>query len=143
MPTLSAVGGRGKAHRAAAPALLRSVAVTRARVLRWILALMLPLAAIVGSSCAAPVLPIPPPTALVEGPPGPDGTVLVRGNARPGAFVGCMNEVREQGVIVRANVTTGDYALRIEADEGDELRVWQFEATSPGGEPRFISVPSR
>lgn len=119
-----------------------ALVVPRLHSLRWLLAtLLLPAFALLGPSCAAPSLPIPPPSALVEGPPDADGMVLVTGNARPGAFVGCLNERSEEGTITRADVMSGDYALRIAAEVHDELRVWQFEASSPGGEPRFVVVP--
>lgn len=117
----------------------------RRTFLRWALAALLGLAltglAMLGA-CAAPTLPVPPPTALVEEPPGPDGIVTVRGNARPGAFVACLNERTEEGVIVRSDVVTGDYELRIAAVPDDLLTLWQFQATAPGGEQTQVIVPS-
>lgn len=99
------------------------------------------LGALAGPSCAAPTLPIPPPTALIEGPPDAEGFVQVSGNARPGAFVGCLNERTEDGVIVRSDVVSGDYSLRIRAAVGDDLTLWQFESTGGGGEPIHRTVP--
>lgn len=93
--------------------------------------------------CAAPTLPLPPPLAVVEGPPDADGTVLVTGNARLGAFVGCLNEDTEVGVIVRADVDTGDFALRIPAEVGHALTVWQFDSTAPGGQQVHLVVRDR
>lgn len=93
------------------------------------------------ASCAAPTLPLPPPTALVEGPPDADGIVVVSGEARPGAFVGCLNERTEMGVLVRADVTTGAYTLRVMAESLDVLTLWQFEGTEPGGQRREVVVP--
>lgn len=107
-----------------------------------VLAVVLVLGAVLGPGCAAPTLPLPPPTALVEAPPGPDGTVLVQGNARPGVFVACLNERTEEGAIVRADVTTGDYAIRIAAEVDDTLTLWQFEASSPGGQQTRVVVPA-
>lgn len=95
-----------------------------------------------GPGCAAPTLPLPPPMALVEGPPDADGLVTVRGNAREGAFVGCLNERTEMGVLVRSDVMTGDFALRIAAEPDDTLSVWQFEGTDPGGMQTTLVVPS-
>jgi hypothetical protein len=96
----------------------------------------------IAPSCAAPVLPLPPPTALVEAPPDAMGLVTVTGSARPGAFVGCLNQRTEDGVIVRADVTSGAYTLRIAAEIDDTLSLWQFEGTSPGGEQTDVVVPS-
>lgn len=93
------------------------------------------------ASCAAPTLPLPPPTALVEGPPDAEGFVVVSGEARPGAFVGCLNERTEIGVIVRAEVTSGRYTLRVAAESLDVLTLWQFEGTEPGGQRREVVVP--
>ncbi len=115
--------------------------VLRRGAIRWIGILLVGLTAI-GPSCAAPVLPLPPPTALVEAPPDATGIVTVTGNARPGAFVGCLNQRTEDGVIVHADLMTGDYTLRIAAEVDDSLTLWQFEATSPGGEQTEVVVPS-
>lgn len=117
--------------------------MTLPRWLRVLSAIALLLVALLGPSCAAPVLPIPPPTALVEGPPQPDGTVLVTGDARPGAFVSCLNERTEEGVVVRSDVETGAYSLRIAAEVGDDLTIWQFESTGGGGEAIYRTVPAR
>lgn len=78
-----------------------------------------------GPGCAAPVLPIPPPTALIEAPPDMDGMVTVSGEARPGAYVFCLNNDTEMGVIVTADPADGTYSLRIAASIGDGLSVWQ------------------
>lgn len=94
------------------------------------------------AACAAPTLPLPPPSALVEGPPDASGIVTVTGNARAGVFVGCLNERTESGVLVRADPMTGDYTLQLPAEIDDTLSVWQFEGTDPGGMPRTIVVPS-
>lgn len=115
--------------------------MTLSRWIRSLAALALLLGALLGPSCAAPTLPIPPPTALVEGPPDAQGFVLVTGNARPGAFVSCLNERTERGVLVRADVDSGDYALRIEAIAGDDLTLWQLESTGGGGEAIHRVVP--
>ncbi|MFK7990396.1 MAG: hypothetical protein AB8I08_30520 [Sandaracinaceae bacterium] len=92
-------------------------------------------------ACAAPTLPLPPPTALVESPPDADGMVTVTGEARPGAFVGCLNERTEIGVLVRTDVITGEYSLQVAAESSDVLTLWQFEGTEPGGQRREVVVP--
>ena len=80
--------------------------------------------------------------ALVEGPPDASGIVTVSGNAQPGAFVGCLNERTEEGVLVRADTMTGDYVLRIPAEIDDTLTLWQFEGTDSGGMAVTVVVPS-
>lgn len=125
----------------APPLLLSFSDVLRSRVNRWLGAALLAFAAI-APSCAAPVLPLPPPTALVEAPPDASGMVTVSGNARHGSFVGCLNQRTEEGVIVRADVMTGDYTLQIAAEVDDTLSLWQFEASSPGGEQVNVTVPA-
>jgi hypothetical protein len=107
---------------------------------RWIAALLV-LGAIVGPSCAAPSLPLPPPLALVEAPPDAEGMVEVNGNARLGAFVACLNERTEVGIIVRADPMSGDFSIRIPAETGDTITLWQFEASSPGGQQIHLTVP--
>jgi hypothetical protein len=92
------------------------------------------------AACAAPSVPLPPPTALVEGPPDAMGFVTVNGQARPNAFVSCLNENSDEGVIVRADMT-GIYSLRLEAATGDMLSLWQFEGTPNGGMQVHVSVP--
>lgn len=114
--------------------------VTRARLTLTLAAAIACLVALL-PGCAAPTLPLPPPTALVEDPPDAEGLVLVTGNARVGAFVACLNDNTEQGVIVRADLDTGDYSLRIPASIGDGLSLWQFESTAPGGEQTHVVVP--
>ena len=94
-----------------------------------------------GPGCAAPVLPLPPPTALVEAPPDMDGIVTIRGEAQPGAFVGCLNENTEAGVIVRADPMSGEYTVRIAAMTGDGVALWQFQGTDSGGMRRDLIIP--
>ncbi|MBX3273293.1 MAG: hypothetical protein KF729_23725 [Sandaracinaceae bacterium] len=92
-----------------------------------------------GAGCAAPVLPLPPPTALIEGPPDAEGVVTIRGEARPGALVFCFNEETERGVIETAGAT-GAYVVRIAASSGDVLTVWQQQGTQ-SGMLRSVTVP--
>jgi multidrug efflux pump subunit AcrA (membrane-fusion protein) len=105
----------------------------------WIAALALLVLGI--AACAAPTLPLPPPTALAEAPDA-SGIVTVRGNARAGVFVGCLNERTESGVLVRADTLTGDYVLQIPAEIADALTVWQFEGSDPGGMATTVVVPA-
>lgn len=99
------------------------------------------LAGILGA-CAAPVLPLPPPAALIERPPDADGIVTVTGEGRPGVFIACLNENTEAGVLVRADVVTGAFEARLPGSAGDTIRIWQFEASDAGSQPVFRTVPS-
>ncbi|MCC6872833.1 MAG: hypothetical protein IT378_00880 [Sandaracinaceae bacterium] len=89
-------------------------------------------------SCAAPVLPLPPPVAFV-GPPDLGGIVTVSGEARPFAYVAVLNESTDQGAIGRADAT-GTFSVRLAAQTGDSLQVWQFEGGT-GGEQTPLIVP--
>jgi hypothetical protein len=84
-----------------------------------------------GAGCAAPTLPLPPPSALVEAPDA-SGMVTVTGEVTPGAFVGCLNERTERGIIVRSDPDSGAYSLRIEAEVGDDLGLWQIVGSDRG-----------
>jgi hypothetical protein len=94
------------------------------------------------ADCAAPTLPLPPPTGLIEAPPDATGMVTITGEARLGAYVGSLNNSTDTGVIVRSDVDTGVYTIRIAAQIDDVITLWQFEATSPGGETIDVVVPS-
>lgn len=121
----------------AAPSLLPSRSVS---LRRQLLIAVLVLGAI-GPSCAAPVLPLPPPTALQEGPPGADGIVTIMGETlEPDMWVLCVNARTEGGVLVRSDPTTGAYVLRIAAQIDDRLQVMQFRDFSETGMPEFVTV---
>ena len=75
------------------------------------------------ADCAAPTLPIPPPTALVSS-PDPTGYVTVWGEADPTAFVFVLRENTESGVITHATPTRA-YSVRIQAALNDGITVWQ------------------
>ena len=107
----------------------------------WLLCLALLAAIAAGPGCFAPTLPLPPPTALIEGPPDADGFVTVSGQAREGAFVACLNEQTEDGVIVRADLATGAYTLRVAAMPEDVLVLWQFDAADEGSMQVRRTVP--
>lgn len=93
---------------------------------------------VAAAGCTAPTLPLPPPSALVEA-PDVDGFATVTGEAQPGAFVFCVNERLESGVIVRADMTSGAYSLRIPAVANDTLVLWQEIGTEPGEKvERFV-----
>lgn len=79
-------------------------------------------------ACAAPTLPTPPPAAEVA----LVGTeAVVTGRADPGALVSCLNEDTGRGVIETAN-TVGDFALRLPAEAGHHLTLWQDAGNGPG-----------
>lgn len=83
------------------------------------------------SACAAPTLPLPPPSALVSA-PDEAGIATVAGMGRPSAVLMVFNENSELGVIVVAD-DTGNYVARIQAGGGDTLTIWQMvgSQTSP------------
>lgn len=83
------------------------------------------------SACAAPTLPLPPPSALVSA-PDEGGIATVTGMGRPSAVVMVFNENSELGVIVVAD-DAGNYVARIHASGGDTLTMWQMvgSQTSP------------
>lgn len=108
-----------------------------ARLLALGAAALLAAALGLGPGCAAPTLPLPPPTALVSS-PDPEGFVTVSGEARPDAIVMVYNESRMQGVIVMAG-PSGAYAARLAAAVGEEIAVWQREGTNDST-PRYVVV---
>ncbi len=83
------------------------------------------------SSGASPTLPIPPPSALTSA-PDEDGVVTITGNgAIEGALVSAYNERTERGVIETAD-DAGAFVLRLEAQTGDSILVWQRVGTQSG-----------
>lgn len=74
--------------------------------------------------CAAPTLPLPPPTALLSTPDA-EGVVTIEGVARERAIVMAFNEDRREGVIGEAG-DDGTYTLRIAASIGETITVWQM-----------------
>jgi hypothetical protein len=79
------------------------------------------------AACAAPTLPLPPPSALVST-PDESGNVTITGMGRPNAVVMVFNESTERGVIVVAD-GVGNYTARIEASGGETLTIWQMVGT--------------
>jgi hypothetical protein len=82
-------------------------------------------------ACAAPTLPLPPPTALVSS-PDPEGIVTVTGIARADAYVFALNNRTDSGVIGRAD-PSGRYSLRLAAQRGDVLSIWYISGASNSG----------
>lgn len=100
----------------------------RAREGVWALTLTAVMAC---SSGASPTLPIPPPSALTSA-PDESGIVTVRGDgAVEGALVSAFNERTGDGVIGTAN-DTGRFELRLAAESGDSVLVWQRVGTQSG-----------
>ena len=89
------------------------------------LALALALAA-----CAAPTLPLPPPTALSSAPDAM-GNVTVTGRVNAGAYVFALDEDRGDGVIVSADAG-GAYTATLRAASGDTITCWQMVGTNTG-----------
>jgi hypothetical protein len=88
--------------------------------------------------CAAPTIPLPPPSVDALTVPV-DGVVLVTGEARVDTFVAVFNVRLEEGVIVRSDAD-GAFAAEIRAASGDTIRAFQFEGGS-GGQNATRVVP--
>ena len=81
-------------------------------------------------ACAAPTLPLPPPTALSSAPDAM-GRVTVTGRVNPDAYVFALDEDRGDGVIVSAD-STGVYSATLLASSGDTITIWQMVGTNTG-----------
>lgn len=81
-------------------------------------------------ACAAPTLPLPPPTALSTAPDAM-GLVTVTGRVNADAYVFALNEDRGDGVIVSADAT-GLYSATLAAATGDTITCWQMIGTNTG-----------
>ncbi len=104
------------------------------------LALSVLLAVTACSTGSSPTLPIPPPTALSSAPDG-DGIVTITGSgAIEGAMVLGYNERLETGSITVAD-DMGDFTLRLAAEVGDGIVVWQRVGTE-SGQLTTVIVPS-
>lgn len=92
------------------------------------------------AGCLSPTLPLPPPDSVVVSPPDMNGLVAVEGQVRDEAYVNCLNERTEKGVIVKSS-EFGFFRLEIEAQIHDDLTLWQTLGSKTG---TFISatVPS-
>lgn len=110
-------------------------------LLRLLAALCLVIAlGVAAAGCAAPTLPLPPPTALVSTPDA-DGVVTIEGVARGRAIVMAFNEDRREGVIGEAG-DDGAYTLRITASISETITVWQMVG-SDTSQLLSRSVPDR
>jgi len=109
----------------------------RAILLGSVLGVVLTCGMAFGTGCAAPSLPIPPPTALVSSPDA-SGFVTVTGQADPSAYVFVLNENTEVGVILHANADHS-FSARIAASIGDGITVWQMIGNR-NGEQNMLTV---
>ena len=91
------------------------------------------------TGCPSPTLPLPPPSAEAS-PPSAAGIVSVTGQALEEAYVACLNEDLERGVIVRAN-GNGNFSLEINGQTGNKLTVWQIRG-SESGNFAYLEVPA-
>lgn len=100
----------------------------------WLRAGLLAALVALGAACSSgtsPTLPIPPPSALTSA-PDESGVVTITGNgAIEGAIVSAYNERTERGVIETAD-DAGAFVLRLEAQTGDSILVWQRVGTQSG-----------
>ncbi|MAQ17568.1 MAG: hypothetical protein CMN30_22570 [Sandaracinus sp.] len=119
--------------------MLPSLPATIRRALRLCCALAALLTASACSNSASPTLPIPPPSALSSA-PDDEGMVTIEGrNAVEGAMVSAFNERLEVGTIGVAD-DLGEFTLRLPAESGDSLSVWQSVGVQRG-EILTIRVP--
>ena len=86
--------------------------------------------ALVIAACAAPTLPLPPPTALSSAPDAM-GNVTVTGRVNRSAYVFALDEDRGDGVIVSADAS-GNYSATLQAATGDTITCWQMVGTNTG-----------
>lgn len=91
---------------------------------------------VLGEGCAAPTLPIPPPTALVSSPDA-SGFVTVSGMASADAYIFVLDEERQAGIIGHAD-PTGNYSLRIQAAIGETITVWQMIGSQAGEQAHVV-----
>ena len=94
------------------------------------------LALLAYSGCASPTLPLPPPAALASAVDAASGKARIRGRVLERAYVSCINERLEAGVLVRAD-DGGNFELFIEAQSGDRLQLWQ---TIDGDQSELVEV---
>ena len=98
--------------------------------------------ALCAAACTSRTLPLPPPSIDDVTAPNQQGLSVVTGTARENASIGVVNDTTRAGVIVTSQETdcssTCPFRAEIEAEPGDQLRVWQFFETSSG---REVQVP--
>ncbi len=82
------------------------------------------------ASCATPTLPLPPPMVSAISAPE-NGLVRVEGQGLPDAWIMCVNNDTEEGIIGRSDAS-GEFAFEIRAESGHYLTVWQRVATDIG-----------
>lgn len=92
-------------------------------------------------ACNAPSLPLPPPAALVSAPDPATGLATVDANVLSNAYVLCLNDRTDRGVIERAD-DSGRSVFQIAAVGGDTLSIWQ-QVGDDLGPPRQFVVPIR
>lgn len=83
------------------------------------------------SGCLSPTLPLPPPENPEVSKIDADGYVTLTGSSgsvEAGALVYGFNVRIEQGIIVRAT-DYGSYKLRLPAEVGDQITIWQEVGT--------------
>lgn len=84
----------------------------------------------------SPTLPLPPPEPVYATLPDAYGMVSVEGKANEDAYVACLNERTESGVITKSD-SEGSFSLEIAAQLHDSLTLWQIIGSDHG---RFTSV---
>ncbi|RLB54365.1 MAG: hypothetical protein DRJ42_09315 [Deltaproteobacteria bacterium] len=93
-----------------------------------------------GTGCATPTLPLPPPAFLTATVPNADGLVTITGEVLPEAWVYVINLDLEEGIIKRSEVD-GTFTVQIPADPGHYISIFQ-ESGAERGPPFEIRVPA-
>jgi hypothetical protein len=98
------------------------------------------LAALVGSACLSPTLPLPPPDAPTSIHPSATGENIwaVTGDCDPGAIVTVFNEVTGKGAVVEDRDMTGTYTVLIEASLCDLAWVKQETGLDTSSRTTFV-----
>jgi hypothetical protein len=104
---------------------------------------LLILAAFAGmAGCTSRTTPLPPPEVTLVGKADSDGMVTVTGFALEGASVGVVNDRTLSGVITTSPSdgcrSVCEFTVKLAAEGGDTLRVWQFFETESAQE---VPVP--
>jgi hypothetical protein len=100
------------------------------------------LAGLVAFGCASPTLPLPPPSRPTVAGPDDTGTVSLTGGVPSRAQAFAMN-TRTSVIAGQQTGESGRYALRLEAEVGDEVEFWYQAGTSDSASVYLVIQPPR
>lgn len=113
----------------------------RRRLLAPLTASVALLGALVLGACNAPSLPLPPPAALVSAPDPVTGQVTIDAQVLSNAYILCLNDRTDRGVIERADDMGHSVFTINDAIVGDSVSIWQ-QVGSDLSPPRQFFVPA-